>query len=204
MDDGKRWQMVCIYLHNCQLHRLLTYQGISSYTPRKNEHGSWTSTVWKGKKKQQQIPNLPSFGFLDENGKPHIAIAQVVSEERIRELCDEDGCVLVEGGRWQGYLRGSMKWGDRISSDDLMFSRFSHASFAWMFQTNLVICWCCLNCFDGPKVFGHSQFEKHLDGEVNHLLQQSQSPRKECTTIRTWAMILVMFTVILFQWSFSF
>lgn len=152
----KRWQMVCIYLHHCPLLVVDTiYQGISNFRvhPRKNEHGSWTSTVWKSQQKQQ-IPNLPWFGFLDGHGKP-TSHAQVVSEERIRELCDEDGHVVVEGGGAR-LRRGSTKWGDRISSEDLMFSRFSHASFTWMFQRNLVICWCCLNYFDGPKVFGHS------------------------------------------------
>lgn len=78
VNAGKRWQMVCIYLHHCPLLAVDTIYQVPRYFrvhPRKNEHGTWKSTVWKGKKTTS--PNLPSFGFLDGNGKPHIAMPRL-------------------------------------------------------------------------------------------------------------------------------
>ena len=139
VNAGKRWQMVCIYLHHCPLLVVDTiYQGISGYTLAKMNMEAENQLF--GKAKKQHLPTFPRPGcFWRKNpgvvwwGRP----------------------CFVEGGVAR-FPRGSTKWGDRTSSDDLIFGRFSHASFTWTFQTNLVICWCCLNYFDGPKVFGHS------------------------------------------------
>lgn len=113
VNAGKRWQMVCIYLHHCPLLVVDTiYQGISSFQLHPSQKWTWKLNINCLEKAKKTSPNLPSFGFLDENGKPHIAIATGCFWRKNPGVVWWGRLCFVEGGRWQGYLRGSMKWGD--------------------------------------------------------------------------------------------